>query len=111
VSTTDDIFDGCPMCGHLVMTPEGRCEACGENLRGVDVVEAPHRASLLNWRVVVGLVVFAVFTWQAFERHSKLNDVRFSDRTFHQLIIISLGCGALCGCVLFVKGLLRALRG
>jgi len=111
VSTTDDIFDGCPMCGHLVMTPDGRCEACGENLRGVDAGGEPRRGSLLNWRVIVGLVVFAGFAWQAVERYSKLKDVRFSDRTFHQLVIVSLGCGALCGLVLFAKGVLWARRG
>jgi hypothetical protein len=107
--TINNVFDGCPMCGHLVMTTDGRCEACGENLRGVEGGEV-RRGSLLNWRVFAGLIVFALFTWQAVVRYLKLNEVRFSDRTFHLLIIVSLSCGALCGFVLFVKGVLRARR-
>jgi uncharacterized protein (DUF983 family) len=107
---SNDIFDGCPMCGHLFMTPDGLCEACGENLRAVGAAGA-RRVSLLNWRVIVGLIVFAIFATLSVMRWLNLKNVRFSDRIFHQLIIISLCCGALCGFVMFVKGVLRARRG
>lgn len=110
----DDDLDGCPVCGHLFVAEDGRCTNCGEALVEIeprdDADEEPTK-SILNWRFGLGLFLFLTFTMLCISEIVRISELTRRDRTFHQLLTISLGCAAGIGFVLMIQGIIRAVRG
>ncbi|MCH8828072.1 MAG: hypothetical protein IID45_00690 [Planctomycetes bacterium] len=106
-------FESCPMCGHEGITTGGCCANCGERLlEGFDDGELLFEtAGLLNWRMTIGCLLFSAFAVLTVIFLVKAQDMVRRERMLHLLIAAALSCVMLIGLTLFVRGILRAVRG
>ena len=104
-------FESCPMCGYEGITSGGRCVNCGEPLiEGADQEESKRPAdSLLNWRFLSGVLLFLSFGTFSVIVFVKSRDLFDRDRTLYVLIAVALGCVALIGLSLLVRGIMAAI--
>ncbi|GAB4155879.1 MAG: hypothetical protein Tsb009_32720 [Planctomycetaceae bacterium] len=105
-------YELCPMCGHEGFTQQGRCTNCGEVLVDPGEIEEAEDEPSKNphWQIVFGVLLFLSFGIFALLMTIEAVTQYGRDRMESLLYAAALGCVALIGLNIIIRGAFRITR-